>query len=165
MARKKQKPKKRKVLNPQARRDRFQNRLAEGAVLIGRNSFEKDGGPPGFVVTHPDKTREPMLHTNRMVDHICGRQHNWRVTAFAEGYRPGDPELYRPEVEFTAKSVQINKLASIVDPAIQEMKAKVNHKHLEDWGWEAELLPSGRNSKGKPAEEVGEPDEIIELEI
>lgn len=171
MAKKKQKPKKqaakkRKPVNQQARRDRFKNRLAEGAILVGRHSFEEVDGASGFKITHPDKSREAALCTSRMVDHICGRAHNWRVTAFAEGYRPGDAEMYRPEIEFTVKAIQINKLAPLVDPAIQKMKGKINHKHLEDWGWEAVLLPSRRNSSGKPGDvEEDEPDEIVELEI
>lgn len=158
----KRKNRKAKKYNPKAAEEKRLALFCIGSVLVGRHSFEAEAGEPAFRTTHPSKQKERILQAPKYVDHILDRDHRWRVTAFAESLRPGDPEIRRDGEEFITDPVKLHELTSLVDPAVERCKKKQNHKHLIDWGWEAELLPPKKGSR-RPAED--EPDQVIALEI
>jgi len=136
----------RRKLSAHQRQQRADRRYLIGTILIGRESYGLDSdGEPCFSVHHRDRNRERKMHKPEKIDQAIDGKHTWRVTVFAEGFRP-DSKRKTPDLEatvFEAPGIRVNELQPLCDPEIEVVKKIMRDEGflLSDWGWKAEIIP------------------------
>lgn len=136
----------RRKFSSQSRRARFVNRWLIGIRLIARNSAGLNpDGEPTLEIIHSNGS--DAASTARTMEHeLLHWQHHWLITAFVE-CQSEDGTKYIESTEFEAYGVKINDLAELVQPELEAVQKRVNHKHIVDHGWQAEIKPSRKHER------------------